>query len=234
MGPRNISCSAVGPPRLRGDRVRLLGRCFTLTAQRGRADLVTLALRCKADIEQRINGQSALDGAAQAGQFAIAKALLDAGAVATQTATSRWTPLMRASQGGHHEICGLLLNSGVSPDEWADRSTALDIAEAHGHDRVTKLLRENNARRFLELSASERKVASNSGAAALGASLALANANAYALQRIPRARLDGPQPYSRPGARGVLWGTAVLHLRQGSVDNMSGTEDSDETDASRF
>ncbi len=57
--------------RCRGDRRRLLGRCFTVSAQMGHANLVTVALRCKADLEQRINGQSALDGAAQSGQVRV-------------------------------------------------------------------------------------------------------------------------------------------------------------------
>ena len=40
----------------RGGRSRLLGRCFTVSAQTGDVSLVTLALQCRADIEQRING----------------------------------------------------------------------------------------------------------------------------------------------------------------------------------
>ena len=82
----------------RGGRSRLLGRCFTVSAQMGHVRLVTLALQCRADIEQRINGQSALDSAAQAGQVAIAEVLLQARAAAAQTAQGRWTPLMRAAQ----------------------------------------------------------------------------------------------------------------------------------------
>ena len=57
----------------RGGRSRLLGRCFTVSAQTGNVSLVTLALQCRADIEQRINGQSALDSASQAGQVQIAE-----------------------------------------------------------------------------------------------------------------------------------------------------------------
>ena len=82
----------------RGGRSRLLGRCFTVSAQNGNAAVVTLALQCRADLEQRINGQSALDSAAQAGHLDIAETLLRARAVATQTARGRWTPLMRAAQ----------------------------------------------------------------------------------------------------------------------------------------
>ena len=62
----------------RGGRSRLLGRCFTVSAQTGDVSLVTLALQCRADIEQRINGQSALDSASQAGQVHIAEVLLQA------------------------------------------------------------------------------------------------------------------------------------------------------------
>ena len=62
----------------RGGRSRLLGRCFTVSAQTGNASVVTLALQCRADIEQRINGQSALDSASQAGQVQIAEVLLQA------------------------------------------------------------------------------------------------------------------------------------------------------------
>ncbi|CAJ1372591.1 unnamed protein product [Effrenium voratum] len=93
-----------GASSCRGGRARLLGRCLTTAAQAGQAPLVALALESRADIEQRINGQSPLDSAAQHGQVAAAKALLEAGAVAVQTAPGRWTPLMRATQGGHLQV----------------------------------------------------------------------------------------------------------------------------------
>ncbi|CAK8997701.1 Ankyrin repeat domain-containing protein 17 (Ankyrin repeat domain-containing protein FOE) (Gene trap ankyrin repeat protein) [Durusdinium trenchii] len=157
-GPVGASAPAAAAAPCRGGRARLLGRCFTVAAQLGHANLVTLALQCKADIEQRINGQSALDGAAQFGQTRVVKALIDARAATTQTAPGRWTPLMRASQGGHIEVCQLLLSDGAHPDEWADRMTALDLAEAHQHARAVGLLRRQGARRFLELPPAKQKV----------------------------------------------------------------------------
>merc|ERR1719217_784958 len=90
MGPHHSTSSGLMGKRLRGDRSRLLARCFTLSAQGGRAELVRLALQSRADVEQRINGQSALDGAAQTGQLQIARVLLDVKAAAEQTAPGRW------------------------------------------------------------------------------------------------------------------------------------------------
>eukprot|EP00438_Fugacium_kawagutii_P010611 Skav227435 [mRNA] locus=scaffold203:206988:209317:+ [translate_table: standard] len=67
---------------------------------------------------------------------------------------------MRAAQGGHRDVCDLLLKAlpgGVDPDEWADRMTALDISEAHSHASVSGLLRSHSAKRFLELPPSKQK-----------------------------------------------------------------------------
>ncbi|CAE7204563.1 Ankrd17 [Symbiodinium natans] len=177
----------------RGGRSRLLGRCFTVSAQMGHVRLVTLALQCRADIEQRINGQSALDSAAQAGQVAIAEVLLQARAAAAQTAQGRWTPLMRAAQGGHVRVCELLLTAGVDPDEWADRTTALDVAVSLCHHGVVKALEAKRARRFLELPPDRRRSeASKSTRITL-----------MSKQRPPR----------RASGRGVLWGSASLLLQ---------------------
>lgn len=197
--------------RCRGDRRRLLGRCFTVSAQIGHANLVTLALRCKADLEQRINGQSALDGAAQSGHVQVAEALLAARASARQTALGRWTPLMRASQGGHLQICDLLLKEGVDTDEWADRMTALDIAEAHSHERVFTLLRSKSAKRFLELPPDKQK------AQALTKAL---SGVASAVKMPRRAR----------NTRGVLCGSAVLHMSSSSRISIPAAQSDDEDD----
>lgn len=56
------------------------------------------------------------------------------------------------------EVCQLLLSDGAHPDEWADRMTALDLAEAHQHARAVGLLRRQGARRFLELPPAKQKV----------------------------------------------------------------------------
>ena len=53
---------------------------------------------------------------------------------------------------GHdvRQVCGLLLAEGIDPDEFAERMTALDVAEAHCHPNVSSLLRRSHARRFME------------------------------------------------------------------------------------
>ncbi|CAK8997656.1 Ankyrin repeat domain-containing protein 17 (Gene trap ankyrin repeat protein) (Serologically defined breast cancer antigen NY-BR-16) [Durusdinium trenchii] len=211
-GPVGASAPAAAAAPCRGGRARLLGRCFTVAAQLGHANLVTLALQCKADIEQRINGQSALDGAAQFGQTRVVKALIDARAATTQTAPGRWTPLMRASQGGHIEVCQLLLSDGAHPDEWADRMTALDLAEAHQHARAVGLLRRQGARRFLELPPAKQKA------------LPLTQPKCLSQSSKPRPR----------SSRGVLWGSAVLHLCTARISfsaEETNETDEDETEA---
>mmetsp|Transcript_30592 Transcript_30592/g.68729 ORF Transcript_30592/g.68729 Transcript_30592/m.68729 type:complete len:308 (+) Transcript_30592:33-956(+) len=196
----------------RGGRSRLLGRCFTVAAQLGRTRLVSLALECRADIEQRINGQSALDSAAQGGQLAIAATLLDARAAATQTAHGRWTPLMRAAQGGHTEMCKLLLGAGVDPDEWADRMTALDVAASLSHGPVVSVLEASSARRYMELPAHQRKAAVVKSSAALN------------VDPPPQAARGSLR--SRARGRGVLWGSAYLPM-QPSIRIPAGAESAD-------
>eukprot|EP00439_Symbiodinium_sp_Y106_P026852 s5814_g3.t1 len=192
----------------RGGRSRLLGRCFTVSAQTGDVSLVTLALQCRADIEQRINGQSALDSASQAGQVHIAEVLLQARASATQTAQGRWTPLMRAAQGGHLKVCELLLASGVDPDESAERTTALDVAVSLSHLEVVEALEAKQARRYQELPAARRKVAASTSFRG-------------ALESFPRP--------SRRSGRGVLCGSASLPL-QPRVRIPAADAESDEED----
>ncbi|CAE8702395.1 unnamed protein product [Polarella glacialis] len=148
-----------------GSPTRLLGRCFTLAAQQGALDLVVLALRCLIDVERRINGQSALDSAAQGGHLGIVNALLAARAAPAQTAPARWTPLMRAALGGHKEVCACLLDAGAPLDEYADRSTALDVADANDHGQVAAQLLELAGRRYLELRPVERTGGVASGSA---------------------------------------------------------------------
>lgn len=211
MGRSKSPRGAAMASSCRGGRARLLGRCFTVAAQMGRSNVVTLALRSKADLEQRINGQSALDGAAQAGHLRVAEALLEARALAQQTAFGRWTPLMRASQGGHLQVCELLLKEDVDPDEWADRMTALDIAEAHSHQGVFALLRSKSAKRFLELPPAKQKV-----------SWALPSCPGGQLPKPPRPAASS----ARHGSRGVLWGSAVLHLSTTRI-SIPGDEDED-------
>ena len=101
---------------------------------------MALAIRSRADLEQRINGQSALDCAAHNGHLGCLELLLAGQAQPSQTAPMRWTPLMRAAQGDHLEICLRLLDATASPDEYgdlpgrgrSDKCTALDVAEVNG------------------------------------------------------------------------------------------------------
>lgn len=211
-----------------GDASRLLGRCFTLAAHRGSLEVVTMALRCRADVEQRINGQSALDGAAQAGHSDVVEALLSGRAAVGQTAPGRWTPLMRAALAGHVTVCTRLLEAAAPPDECAERATALDVAEANARPHAAAALRARHARRFLELRPAERgpaatRAASRGPGGALAARLGMRVGNAGHGGRLR------PGPYELGGGlpRGILTGSAVLHLRDESQ------EDEEEVDHGR-
>jgi len=199
-------------------RGRLLGRCFTMAAQRGCASLVALALEYRVDLEQRINGQSALDGAAQSGHISVAEMLLIARAEPAQTAASRWTPLMRAALGGSEGVCQLLLKAQAPVDQFAEKTTALDVAIANGQGGVASVLRRSGAKRYLEMRPSDRH--------ALPLQRATMPIGAHSLSRVRdgNARLR-PGPVSMGGGlpRGIRVGSSQLRL---SVQ-MDGDSDSD-------
>lgn len=213
MGSRQ-TCKVSAAGAANGSSSRLLGRCFTLAAQKGASNLVDIALRCRADLEQRINGQSALDSAAQAGHLSIVRSLLLAQALPAQTAASRWTPLMRAALGGHLDVCTCLIGARALLDQYADRSTALDVADANGHVHVVAKLHACSARRYAELRDAERRPAAAARPVPALHGMATAPADAGAGRRGERGRLR-PGPASLGGGlpRGVFSASAVLHLR---------------------
>lgn len=207
-----------------GDAARLLGRCFTVAAHLGSVEIVAVALRSGADVEQRINGQSALDGAAQAGRLDVVEALLAARAAAAQTAPGRWTPLMRAALAGHAAVCSRLLEARAPADECAERATALDVAEANARGPAAEALRARAARRFLELRPEERGPAAPAprplrGGEPLAAprrqpgGLPRGGLRAGGFGRGGRLR-PGPHELGGGLPRGILTGSAVLHLRE--------------------
>lgn len=205
---------------LRGNPARLLGRCFTLASHRGDLDVVAAALRCSVDVQLRINGQSALDGAVQAGHSLVVETLLAARAEIAQTAPMRWTPLMRAVLGGHAQLCNRLMEAKAPLDEWADRATALDVAEANGHISIAKLLEECEAKRYRELKPTERDTRAVPPAERRDTRAAPA-----AKARLDRRSGDsrrhlrpGPQALGGGLPRGILGGTVVLHLRADESD----------------
>lgn len=216
QGRDSDGCGAVGR------RTRLLGRCFTLAAQRGIVGLVALALECGVDVEQRINGQSALDGAAQSGHVSVVDMLVIARAEPGQTAATRWTPLMRAALGGHKDVCHLLLEVRAPVDQFAERTTALDVALANGHEHIAAALKESSAKRYLEMRPAERHAAPPRRA------IAPVVAHSLGRSREGNTRLR-PGPVSLGGGlpRGIRVGSSQLRLsvRMDADSNSDGSSD---------
>lgn len=228
----HVELNIAGGRAFNGDgfhQARLLGRCLTLAVQQGSTEFVALALRCKADLTQRINGQSALDTAAQMGNLVPVELLLAARASPGQSAPSRWTPLMRAALGNHVLTCRRLLDADASIDDFSDRTTALDVAEANRHHDVAACLRERRARRFLELRADEKVVMPMErqlSRVPQAADTGLPARSAQARSSTASRRLR-PGPHSSRGGlpRGVHAGSAVLQLRHLREDSGSDGED---------
>lgn len=208
-----------------GSAARLLGRCVAWASQKGFVELVSLALKGGVEVDLRINGRSALDHASLGGHLDVVKTLLAAKASASQTAATRWTPLMYAALGGHADVCECLLDGGAPLDEHSDRSTALDIAEANGHQDVSSRLRARQAQRYLELrpgiasNVAPRQARLNRGSTGLRPGESRSTTSGRL--RPGPARLGGGLP------RGVLMGSVSLRLGHLEDDGSEQDGDSD-------
>merc|ERR1712187_298236 len=60
-----------------------------------------------------------------------------------------WTPLLRAAQNGHYDICELLLNAHADANlaTWGTCLTPLMLASSYGHARTVGLLLDSKSKR---------------------------------------------------------------------------------------
>ncbi|KAJ7549705.1 hypothetical protein O6H91_07G063900 [Diphasiastrum complanatum] len=88
-----------------------------------------------------------LAGAAQAGDVARMKSLLEKGANPDGSSEDGYTPLHFAARSGHLQACRLLLQYGASADRRtrAGSATSLHRAAYAGHEEVALLLLEHGA-----------------------------------------------------------------------------------------
>jgi ankyrin repeat protein len=111
---------------------------------------IPLALAANAERQRRLADRlrGPIVKAAEAGDVAAVRALLDRGADADSVTNGRfpWTPLMHAASRGRLDLCRLLLERGANPRaEDLDSFTPITLAAAEGHWEVVKLLAEHGA-----------------------------------------------------------------------------------------
>jgi serine/threonine-protein phosphatase 6 regulatory ankyrin repeat subunit B len=106
-----------------------------------RRELVVLLLQYGAHPNQvSCRGQTPLNAAATAGDFAVVMRLLEAGADIDHADEQEITSLMYASYFGHDMVVKFLLDGGASPDPRRGAASALMFAAERGHDAIVKLL----------------------------------------------------------------------------------------------
>ncbi|MEA2562157.1 MAG: bla regulator protein blaR1 [Acidobacteriota bacterium] len=112
----------------------------------------------KQGVEQGVEEgrQGALIEAAEKGDSAAVRFLLDKGAAPNHVVPGHGTPLIAAAREGHVEIVRLLLDAGadpnlravagrIPPDRKGEAQTPLNMARRRGHRAVEQLLRERGA-----------------------------------------------------------------------------------------
>lgn len=123
-----------------------LSQLLNVNARDQRLETVHFLLRLRADTEMVWQGNTALMHAANGGQQAVSRLLLEHGANVGAADSGGTTALMRAALGGHVAVVQLLLEHGadVKATE-TDGTTALMHSALAGHEAVVKLLLENGA-----------------------------------------------------------------------------------------
>ena len=118
-------------------------------AKRGDSEMATLLVDDGgADPNQgrTTDGCTALMEAAEQGQLAVSRLLLDRSADPNQAASGGFTALMFAAVKGHVEVARLLLDRSADPNQAATNgSTALMEAALNGHAEVARLLLDRSA-----------------------------------------------------------------------------------------
>ncbi|XP_044082185.1 ankyrin repeat and KH domain-containing protein 1 isoform X1 [Neovison vison] len=117
---------------------------LTLACFQGRAEVVSLLLDRKANVEHRAKtGLTPLMEAASGGYAEVGRVLLDKGADvnAPPVPSSRDTALTIAADKGHYKFCELLINRGAHIDVRNKKgNTPLWLASSGGHFDVVQLL----------------------------------------------------------------------------------------------
>uniref|UniRef100_A0A3B4ACM6 Uncharacterized protein n=1 Tax=Periophthalmus magnuspinnatus TaxID=409849 RepID=A0A3B4ACM6_9GOBI len=117
---------------------------LTLACFQGRAEVVSLLLDRKANVEHRAKtGLTPLMEAASGGYAEVGRVLLDKGADvnAPPVPSSRDTALTIAADKGHYKFCELLINRGAHIDVRNKKgNTPLWLAANGGHFDVVQLL----------------------------------------------------------------------------------------------
>lgn len=119
-----------------------------LGAVNGPLNSVELLLEFGANVKARNNrGSTALVLASQEGNREIVELLLNSGSDAQHAINNKSTSLHRAAQRGHLEVVKLLLEAGASPvaKKASDGMTAIDLAQANGHEEVLVFLNQYQA-----------------------------------------------------------------------------------------
>uniref|UniRef100_A0A452EUF9 Ankyrin repeat and KH domain containing 1 n=1 Tax=Capra hircus TaxID=9925 RepID=A0A452EUF9_CAPHI len=122
---------------------------LTLACFQGRAEVVSLLLDRKANVEHRAKtGLTPLMEAASGGYAEVGRVLLDKGADvnAPPVPSSRDTALTIAADKGHYKFCELLINRGAHIDVRNKKgNTPLWLASNGGHFEVVQLLVRSGA-----------------------------------------------------------------------------------------
>ncbi|XP_055286955.1 ankyrin repeat and KH domain-containing protein 1 isoform X7 [Moschus berezovskii] len=122
---------------------------LTLACFQGRAEVVSLLLDRKANVEHRAKtGLTPLMEAASGGYAEVGRVLLDKGADvnAPPVPSSRDTALTIAADKGHYKFCELLINRGAHIDVRNKKgNTPLWLASSGGHFEVVQLLVRSGA-----------------------------------------------------------------------------------------
>eukprot|EP00435_Cladocopium_sp_Y103_P041805 s2860_g11.t1 len=123
-----------------------LSQLLNVNSRDQRLDTVHFLLHLRADTEMVWNGNTALMHAANGGQQAVSRLLLEHGAKVTAADSGGTTALMRAALGGHVAVVQLLLDHGANVKATEiDGTTALMHSALAGHEAVVKLLLQNGA-----------------------------------------------------------------------------------------
>lgn len=123
-----------------------LSQLLNANARDERLDTVHFLLHLRADTEMVWQGNTALMHAANGGQQAVSRLLLEHGANVAAADSDGTTALMRAALGGHLAVVQLLLDHGADVKATEiDGTTALMHSALAGHEAVVKLLLKNGA-----------------------------------------------------------------------------------------
>lgn len=118
---------------------------FYMACQLGHKEIAEKCLEAKSDINinEKIDGNTALEIASQEGHLEVVRWLIKNGANPKNENTS---PLILAAEGGHFDVVKLLIDSGVEVSlKTGHETTAIYCAVKNGHTEVVKFLLDKGA-----------------------------------------------------------------------------------------